>query len=85
MENITCPELGDVTSDYGSRDTSAEGPFIEGFCSVYSPSRGSSTFLDNVKKSQIGIIGGPRHIVFSGQQLFDCDDGNLGSCVYLFH
>ena len=52
MENITCPELGDVTSDYGSRDTSAEGPFIiEGFCFVYSPRRGKSTFLDNVKKS----------------------------------
>ena len=51
MENITCPELGEVTSDYGSRDTSAEGPFIEGFCSVYSPRRGKSTFLDNVKKS----------------------------------
>ena len=40
MENLTCPEFGDVTSDYGSRDTSDSTPLIEGFCSVYSVKKG---------------------------------------------
>ena len=40
MENITCPELGEVTSDYGSRDNSGTAPLIEGFCPIYSVMKG---------------------------------------------
>ena len=36
MENITCPTLLEVTSEYGgSRDHSTEDLRIDGFCTVY--------------------------------------------------
>ena len=36
MEDLTCPTLLEVTSDYGSRDQSTEELKIVGFCTVYS-------------------------------------------------
>ena len=42
--DITCPELEVITSDYGSRDTSAEEPNFDGFCGIesYLDSEGNS-------------------------------------------
>ena len=40
MDNLTCPDLGDITSDYGSRDNSGTDElYIEGFSSGFFSAR----------------------------------------------
>ena len=48
MENITCPTLLEVTSDYGgSRDHSTEDLRIDGFCTVYCPLKSKYYHFNN--------------------------------------
>ena len=43
MDDITCPTLQDITSDYGSRDNSDTRDMqISAFCTVYSTMTGKA-------------------------------------------